>query len=290
MRSLIVVLVALFAFVGCGSSSSTPTDNQVDSNDSELVVPSKKSISFFAWDGVDGIDSVSERLDGYEAPTIYLNPVDNGKYKFEENAQKVQESGGSVWFLMSANPTLDYVQEQVDKIVEYNSNHTEKVIGMSFDIEPWVDFAEQNSSDNIGAWEDYLEFMSDARDMLHKKDLNISIAIPFWIDRQTQAEPNDRPINYDVIDIADEVIVMTYTTYIDRIESYAKSSLEYAQEMGKDIKIAFEMIDYDAEDNVSFYTHPEDIKEALDVKLDYSTFKGYMIHTLEAFIDSNISL
>ena len=284
----IISIIFLFMY-GCTTSGLT-------SNDSSTSDSTLKNISFFAWDGIDGYEQLDSKITGYDIPTIYLNPVDNSEYKFEENTQALQSYGAKVWYLMSGDgdnstyPTLDYVQEQIDKIVDYNQNHTQKVIGMSFDIEPWVNFEDQNSSDNQDDWQEYLDFMSEARDMLHDNGLQISISIPFWVDRQSEAFPNDRPINYDVIDIADEVIVMTYTVFADRVEPYAKTSLEYASSHSTDIKIALEMVENNQEDNVSFYTHPEDIKDILDMDLDYSAFKGYTIHTLDAFLDSGISI
>jgi len=274
---LLILVVFLFLY-GCGSSSSSTVESI------------NKDISFFAWDGIDGYDKLSSKIYRYNKPTIYLNPVDDGVYKFEENTQLLQGQGFNVWYLMSADPTLEYVQNQVDIIVKYNKVHTQKVLGMSFDIEPWVNFEDQNSSYNQEAWQEYLDFMSEARDILHKNSLKISISIPFWIDRQTQSFPNDRAINYDIIDIADEIIVMTYTVFADRIEVYAKTSLEYASSCNKDIKIALEMVKNTQEANVSFYTHPEDIKDILYMDLNYNTFKGYTIHTLKSFLESGIEI
>jgi len=278
---------------GCGSVAQNSFD---DEESNETVAKIEKYISFFAWDGIDGYERLDSRLGRYGNPTIYLNPVDDGEYKFAENTQILQSYNAKVWYLMSSGfssevyPSKDYIKEQIDKIVAYNQNHTQQVLGMSFDIEPWIDFEDQNSSDNKDDWQEYLDFMSEARDMLHDKGLKISISIPFWIDKQSEAFPNDRPINYDVIDIADEVIVMTYTIFADRVEPYAKTSLKYASSHSTDIKIALEMVENNQEDNVSFYTHPEDIKDILYMDLNYTTFKGYTIHTLDAFLDSGIGI
>jgi hypothetical protein len=249
----------------------------------------EQDLSFFAWDGIKTYESSQSKIKNYNDIVVYLNPVDEDENKFVENSEKLHEFNAKVWYLMSADPSLDYIQEQTDLIVEYNKDHEKKVIGMSFDMEPWTEFEDQNSSDNKEAWQDYLDFMSDAKDILHDAHLQISIAIPFWIDRVTEAFPNDRPINYDVIDIADEVIVMTYTTYADRVLPYARTSLIYADEHYKSIKIALEMVDYD-NDDVSFYNHPEDIKEILDLPLPYLFFEGYMIHTLDSFDESGIEV
>jgi hypothetical protein len=250
----------------------------------------EQDLSFFAWDGIKTYESAQSKIKNYHEIVIYLNPVDEDENKFVENSEKLHEYNARVWYLMSADPSLDYIQEQTDLIVDYNKEHDKKIIGMSFDIEPWTEFEDQNSSDNKEAWQDYLDFMSEAKDILHDANLQISISIPFWVDRITEAFPNDRPINYDVIDIADEVIIMTYTTYADRIIPYTQTSLDYADTHFKSIKIALEMLDYN-NDEVSFYTHPEDIKEILALpSLPSIFFSGYMIHTLDAFDESGINI
>jgi hypothetical protein len=312
MKYIKMLLFGLFVLyvTGCGGASNlnntnttainiddvnTSTNQNEDLNNSDNDVNNTKEIvdlkkiSFFAWDGIDSYDSVASKISNkYEIPIIYLNPVDDGKYEFVENSEYLASQGvQKEWFLMSGGddvyPKLDYVQDQADKILDYNNNHDTKIVGMAFDVEPWIYFKDQNSTKNQDDWQKYLDFMSDARDILHKNELKISIAIPFWIDRQTEAFPNNRPINYDVIDIADEIIVMTYTVYKERIEPYAKTSLDYASKHNIDIKIALEMDDI-GDDNVSFYNHPNDIGEILDMPLlDYNSFKGYMIHTLDSF-------
>jgi hypothetical protein len=55
------------------------------------------------------------------------------------------------------------------------------------------------------------------------------------------------------------------------------------------IKIALEMEDV-GNDEVSFYDYPENIKNILNMPLNYSGFNGYMIHTLDSFDRSNITI
>ncbi len=249
-----------------------------------------KPISFYAWNGVANYGVTANRAINYDNPTIYLNPVDNGANLFTVNSEVLHAQGATVWYLMSANPTLTYIQSQINLIVQYNQSHADKIMGMNFDIEPWTQFTNQNSVNNQQAWQSYLDFMTASKNMLHANNLKISISYPFWVDRQTQAFPNGRPINYEIIDIADEAVVMTYTVFADRIENYAQTSLNYAQSTNKDIKIALEMAPYPSVPNVSFYTHPKDIQTILNLKLNYATFKGYVIHDLQNFFNSGITI
>jgi len=290
MRKFIIGLVIVFGIFlsvgGCGSSSISTALKHLSINKSAYT----KNISFYVWDGIDGIDNIHERTLAYQSYTLYLNPVDNGEDKLEANAQKAQAKGAQVWYLISQDPSLEYIRLQVDRISQYNNQHEHKIIGMDFDIEPWVDFKDQNSTDNQKAWRGYLDYLQQAKQILEKASLKLSVSIPFWLDRQTEASPNNRPINYDIIDIADEVIIMAYTIYPQRIIPYTKSSLDYADQTGKSIKIALEMTDSTQEKDVSFYTHPEDINKILNIEIDHVSFGGYVIHAFQSFMRSNVSL
>jgi hypothetical protein len=228
-------------------------------------------------------------MPSYLPPTLYLNPLEDDQNKMEENTEIVHEKNAQVWMLLSGEPPLDYVQDQITSVNNYNSNHTKQIIGISFDTEPWSQYTEQNTSDRKEMWEDYLDEMEEFATHIHEHNLSISIIIPFWLDRISEAYPNNRPINYDVIDIADEVIVMAYTIFPERIDSYTHSSITYAQEHNKTVKIAIEMTQQ-PEANISFYDNPEGIKSIINTPIDSPAFGGYVIHTLDAFDQSNILL
>lgn len=262
----------------------TPTSIPTSAPESERM-----EISFYVWDGVEGYERLLERTDETVSVTLYLNPVDAGENRFVENTEAVQANGAKVWYLISGDPSFDYIQDQIDMIVAYNSDHAEKVEGMSFDMEPWIAFEDQNSSENQESWQAYLDFMETAKEMLHESNLSISISIPFWIGLQTEASPTGRPLDYEVIDIADETLLMTYTVFAERIEPYTHASLHYASEVGKKVKVALEMVE-NSDENISFYTHPEDIVPILETKLNASAFSGYVIHDLDHFIESGVTL
>ncbi len=83
---------------------------------------------------------------------------------------------------------------------------------------------------------------------------------------------------------------MDYTIFYNRFYKFAQNTLEYAdRQRGKSIKIALEMVDTD-EDNVSFHDNPEDIKQFITTPVANRSFDGYIIHTLDAFSDSNITI
>jgi len=246
-------------------------------------------LSFYCWDGIVNYNKSIEQTEDYNSPLIYLNPIDKGENRFTINAEVLHRKGAKVWYLMSGNPPLAYIDKQIEILTSYNSTHEKRIIGMQMDIEPWALFADQNNSENKAVWQEYLDLLQHSAKLLHEKNLKLSVSIPFWLDKISQAYPNNRPLNQEVIDIADEVIVMDYTVYPERIYLYAKSTFEYADSKGKKVKIALELSDIN-DDNVSFYSHPEGIREIIKTPIEHISFDGYVIHALKDFVVSNLYL
>ncbi|WP_456431981.1 hypothetical protein [Nitratifractor sp.] len=292
LLSLIGVSIGILFFAGCGGGGSTDAGGQVPPGTS---ADPRAKLGFFAWDGVSHYSEVITRLHGMQAPVIYLNPVENGSQDtFESNVEMLQEHNSSVWMLMSGDgnttyPSLDYLQSQIDRIDQYNTTHPQAIIGLAIDIEPWTKVYEQNTSDNRPMWKEYLAFLDDLRARLHDKGLRLAAAIPFWSSMISEAFPYGKPINHEVVDRTDLTIVMDYTTFYDRFQSYAEDTLRYADTQNKKVKIALEMIDID-DANVSFYDDPESILPFLKHRFDHASFDGYIIHNLDGFYRSGISV
>ncbi len=283
---LIFISIFLFIINGCGGNGSNSSIENIEQENKAL-----KSISFYAWNGVSNYKKAFNHIKNYNKVTVYLNPVDHGKSdKFISNSEILNKNGADVWSLISGDPSLAYIEKQVDIIDDYNQNHIKDIKGISFDLEPWTKFTDQNSSDNRDDWQDYLDFLKDSRDILHSHGLKLSVSIPFWLNFITEAFPNGRNLNYEVVDIADETIVMDYTIFHDRFYKFAQNTLEYADDKDdKSVKIALEMGDTD-EDNVSFYNNPKAIKPFLTTDIPNRSFDGYVIHTLDPFSESNITI
>ena len=272
----------LFVLNGCGSSNSGSFVEKKQKESSPL-----KQISFYAWDDISNYKKAFNHLQNYNKITIYLN---GNRKNFVSDAETLHKNGADVWSLISHNPNLDYIENKVDIIVDYNQKHNKNIKGIVFDIEPWAKFDDQNSSKNRDAWQDYLNFLKDSRDILHSHGLKLSVTIPFWLNHITEAFPNGRNLNYEIVDIADETIIMDYTIFHDRFYRFAQNTLEYADtKSGKSVKIALEMTK-SKEKNISFYNNPKDIQQFLTTHIPNSSFTGYVIETLDAFSDSNITV
>jgi len=272
MRHLLILslLIGLLEITGCGASPGTAGSTEGTSD-----VP-----AFFAWDGVQ---NYSKLPSDYHGATLYLNPVEDGRNRFTQNAAAVQSAGGSLWYLMSGDPDNDYIDAQIKLIQQADRNSSTPIYGMAVDIEPWPQFTDQNSSDNQAAWQAWLDRLGTFRDKLHAHRYKLSVMIPFWLDTIPAAWPNNRPINYDVMDIADEVVVMDYTTDPQRFVSFAQHTLAYADQHNTSVKLAIEIIET-VEDNISFYYHPEQVQTILDLNISHPSFAGFVIHTLDAYV------
>lgn len=250
-----------------------------------------EQISFYAWDGVLKYNTAKEKIIPKDSPTLYLNPVDNKSNKsFESNVESAQAEGSKVWMLMSGNPDHNYLNMQIDKIVNYNATHGNKIVGMALDLEPWGGILNQNSSENIDMWKEYLSEITWIRNRLYEKGLKISVTIPFWLWTIDKAFPYGRPIDQEVVDIADEIVIMDYTTDIERFKSFVKPTLDYADtKENKRVKIAIELTEVN-EENVSFYGHESDIENFVNIKFTQKSFSGFVLHALDAFAEHGISL
>ncbi len=234
-------------------------------------------LSFYAWNGTDGYDVVSNNISD-ENLTIYLNYDAN----FNENAQILEADNANIWMLVSDNPTTEMIDQWIEQIIDYNNSGGD-ILGMSLDIEPWNNFLDQNDIANKDEWQEYLNLVSYTADALHANDLSLSISIPFWTDNiNNEVFPNSRPIAYDIIDLADETIIMDYTTNLTNFTTFVQNELSYADSVNKEIKIAIETSDV-GDNNISFYSDPQAMIPFLQTSFDNSSFAGYTIHYMDAF-------
>ena len=277
----ILGLCMVWLMVGCGSAS-----DPFDDSSSSL-----SRLSFIAWDGVENYESLLEKTPNYDAPIVYLNPVDSEQNLFVENSEVLQAKGSDVWYLMSGSQSLyppnSYLQEQITLMENYNNTHSQPLLGMSLDIEVWTTFEEQNSSANQSAWQEYLDYLTQTKASLHEKGLKLSVMVPYWLHFIDEAFPNGYPLDQAIVDIADEVVVMAYSSDKERVFEEALPWLAYAKSVNKRVKVAIEM-EPSSEEGISFYQTPEGVEPLVKTAIPYDSFGGYVIHTLDAFVQSGV--
>ncbi|MDD5051631.1 MAG: spherulation-specific family 4 protein [Sulfuricurvum sp.] len=259
-------LFPLLFFIGCGGGGG---------NSGSVAI---SDLSFYSWNGNSGYNTVKTNFPN-RTLTIYLNQDAN----FTTNAQQMESSGSNVWMLGSGHPTQATIDQWVNQITTYNASGG-KVIGLSLDIEPWTTFANQTDPANIPAWQAYLDLVTYASTTLHAHGLKLSVSLPYWLDLiATTGFPNNRAIDYTIIDLADETIIMNYTNDFAAFSSNCQNALLYADaKTGKSIKLAIETV-ASKEPNVSFYTDPQSVHTILNTSITNRSFQGYVIHQLDTF-------
>ncbi|MDD2829698.1 MAG: spherulation-specific family 4 protein [Sulfuricurvum sp.] len=265
---VIFLLLALFLY-GCGGGGNN-TNTEKSSTTNEL--------SFYSWNGNNGYSTVQSNFPNHTL-TIYLNQDAN----FTTNAHQMESSGAKIWMLGSDHPTRSTIDQWINQIMTYNASGG-KIIGLSLDIEPWTAFTDQTDPANIPAWQNYLDLVTYASTTLHAHGLKLSVSLPYWLDLiATTGFPNNRAIDYSVIDLADETIIMNYTNNFADFSTNCQNALLYADsKTGKSIKLAIETV-ASKEPNVSFYTDPQSIHTILNTAITNRSFQGYVIHQLDTF-------
>ena len=280
----LIIACCFVTFQGCGGSEQSQ-----ENFDGKSTI---KTLRFFAWDGITNFDAMVARTPSYSNYIIYLNPLENGEDHFRYNAEQLEEKGAQIWYLLSATttyPSQEYIDTAIEHIVAYNRNHTNKVLGICFDVEPWIVYDEQNSSDTQQMWKEYLEFVQTQHQKMEQNALELSMVIPSWLGFIPEAYPYNKRLDYEVIDRSDEVVVMDYTRNKTQFVSIVQETLTHAATTNKDVIIALEMVQ-NQNTQISFYDDPSSIEEFITIDMNTTAFKGYAIHTLDTFVESGITL
>ena len=107
--------------------------------------------------------------------------------------------------------------------------------GFQVDIEPYL-FKDFNLNKNFYV-EKYISLIKTLK-TLANNTFELSVVIPFWFD---EIYLNNTPLAFYVIDIADEVVIMSYRTNLDEIIEITESELCYASSLNKPVYLALEV-------------------------------------------------
>ena len=286
IKELVVGVGLVFGLSSCSGSASDYSQKLCWSD-----------VTLFAWSGIEHYSETRDRLYADAKHTILLSPDYAIESKLTTDLESMIGDGIEVWLLIGANgtdayPTPEYISKYLDFAKNYNQNHTQKITGISLDIEIWTKFTDQRSPDNSSAWADYLTYIKDVKDKISADTLQLSVEVPRWLSAiGNEPFPNARPVSYDILDIVDELVIMDYTNDVEAFYSDVESDLSYADSVGKRVKLALELGTKDPQkDIVSFYANPEDMIQILIKKVTHSSFDGYAIHTLDDLYSSQLDL
>jgi len=129
-----------------------------------------------------------------------------------------------------------YLADDIRRVSEFNASaQGYGFAGIQFDVEPYLkkDFnlRRQHYADQ------YLKMASELKRLSDGK-LKLSFALPFWFHKLLV---QNKPLSFLVIDIADEVVLMSYRTTYEDLVSSALADLCYAGAAGKPLFLGLEV-------------------------------------------------
>ena len=129
-----------------------------------------------------------------------------------------------------------YLADDIRRVSEFNASaQGYGFAGIQFDVEPYLkkDFnlRKQHYADQ------YLKMASELQ-RLSKGKLKLSFALPFWFHKLMV---QGKPLSFHVIDIADEVVLMSYRTTYEDLVSSALAELCHAGTAGKPLLLGLEV-------------------------------------------------
>ena len=170
--------------------------------------------------------------------------------------------------------------DKIDKYLDYNANYPDNAFsGVHLDIEPHQspDF-KTNRADLI------LKLIALADKLKQTyKTTNFTYDIPFWLHDEIEYNGVTKPAYAHMIDIADNITVMSYRDNADKIYSVASQELAYASSVNKTIILSVEC--GKEEDVVTFY---EEGKTVLNTELNrlypmLPQYTGMAIHNITSW-------
>jgi len=284
-----------------------PKREDIEINRIKFIHTDKKSFSkktsVWIWRSKD-IDISKIKKAGIK--NVYLQVDD----KFEENARILDKEGVAVYAL-DGDPSYIFddraLMSNIEKII--NINKTKKIVqGFQIDIEPHTlkDFSLHKK--------EYLQkliVLSKTIDLkLKENGLLFSVVIPFWYDG---VYVENKSVAYSLIDICDEVVLMSYRTDPKEVLKISADKLTYAEIKDKKVKLGIELMpipdEYhelfdkkalDSCDNksdfpknckiepfssfvingtsISFSNQKNRLKYLINTKFPYSSFTGFVYH------------
>lgn len=170
--------------------------------------------------------------------------------------------------------------DKIDKYLDYNANYPDNAFsGVHLDIEP------HQSPDFKTNREDLILKLIALADKLKQtyKTINFTYDIPFWLHDEIEYNGVTKPAYAHMIDIADNITVMSYRDNADKIYLVASQELAYALSVNKTIILSVEC--GKEEDVVTFY---EEGKTVLNTQLNrlypmLPQYTGMAIHNITSW-------
>jgi hypothetical protein len=248
----------------------------------------------------------SSRLKTQPVERIYMQM----KTGFFEALERIKDSNITIYGL-NGSPQDIFSDIHLLKDIDTLSILKKKfpfIQGYQVDIEPYLLTVYKENPEKI--LNQYLTLIQKLKRYTQKHSLKLSIVIPFWFDH---LYVKDKNIGFHVIDIADEVVLMSYRSDMNKVFSISKTLLNYAKYSNKELRIGIELMKIEDESHtiynmiqssclssvgvhekcilldktnqytvygkeISFYKQTEKLKHLLTYPIPSSSFKGFVLH------------
>ncbi|UCH81434.1 MAG: hypothetical protein JSW20_02165 [Nitrospiraceae bacterium] len=204
------------------------------------MTPTSLSRGIWIWNYRYAVANEREVIDTLSADNInkiYVQ-IDSGLDAFRSFLAYAELRGITVFALDGAPGYIhDYqvLLEHISRIRAFNKTHAGAGFeGIQIDVEPYLN-PDFNLRKKYYA-QRFLNMITELRSAAGS-DIKLSFALPFWFDKFSV---NGKPLSYHAIDIADEIVIMSYRTDYDEMIRFSYEELCYASNRGREVYLGIE--------------------------------------------------
>lgn len=268
-----------------------------------------KSMSSWLWNA-NNLDM--KKVEIHDIHRLY---VQVNQTNFPKMLKKLTEKNISIYGLNGAPSDInDYTHllKDIDMLVQLKKKYA-FIEGYQIDVEPYL-LPKFNQNKDL-FFKKYMKMVKELKEYAHERGLKFSVVIPFWFDTIFIDKKN---LGFYVCDVADEIVLMSYRSDLDKVIAISRLLLSYAGYVKKDIRIGIELMKIEDEQHevfevtdtnmtcltpegffsecatlkklneytlkgssISFYQQIHKLKALYEGDIPYTSFKGYVLHYLD---------
>jgi len=231
----------VFSYISYLKEEDLIEDRRKSSCNHIVENPTAPSIGVWIWNYKKVIGrekDVTEKLLKYNIKRAYIQ-IGTDLEELKPFLKEAKAKGIEVFGLDGAPEHIDNYRillEGAKRIRQFNQANRDLAFeGLQVDVEPYLkkDFNLKKEY----YLRQYLKMAQDLRKAA-RKDIKLSFALPFWFDKFII---DGKPLSFYIIDIADEVVVMSYRTAYNEIVESAYNELCYGSSTDKPVFLGLEI-------------------------------------------------
>lgn len=202
-------------------------------------------------------------VEEYQIRTLYQDFSSEYLKQMDSSFIKEMKENGIEVYHLAGDPSwgrkngFEKIKREIDKVSQFNDHSEYHLAGLLLDIEPYVSEKEEKFASVD--FEIYVEEIKKAYAYIKKRNLELRLAIPYWLDSI------DINLLEELIKNSDGVSVMNYN--IKKTSKNIQNEVEIARKYKKHIDTIYE-IEYDDEEY--FASYEEIVKDFRKIKQDNS--------------------